>query len=37
MDFVRISGGKFVEPWICQDSLAWVRQLGVELRFPDDE
>jgi hypothetical protein len=34
---VRISGGKFVGPRSCQDSLAWVRQLDIELRFPDDE
>lgn len=37
MDFVRISGGKFAELWSCQDSLAWVRQLGADLRFPGDD
>ncbi len=36
IDIVRIAGGKFAELWSCQDSLAWVRQLGVELRFPGD-
>lgn len=36
-DVVPILGGKFAELWGRQDSLAWVRQLGADRRFPGDE
>ena len=35
MGFIRISNGKMVELWNCQDTLSWVQQLGASLSFPE--
>lgn len=34
MDMLRVTDGKIVELWSCQDTLSWVLQRGATITFP---